>query len=404
MPPSALLQGVLCESDAVTWRAVAKSWHGDWPRAAVVAAVIGSLALWAPVAGTTDSSAARAAVGDPQPAATRAYPALHLAEASGLTASVLHPGVVWVVEDSGDPVVLAFDTTGTQVGSVLFEASDVFAGDNRDTESIAMGPGPTLWSGDIGDNNAARETVLVHTTPEPAALGDHSVTPLSYRFRYPDGPRDAEALLVDPLGGRAYIASKGVFGGGLYAAPEQLVPGATHDLRLVQEVPALVTGGEFSPDGSLVALRTWDPTGAGTAHLYDVVRSAPGEPVALEHRAELTLPRQQQGESLTISQDGSALLVGSEGGSEPIWSVPLPAGIVVAAGATASPIGAPSAAGTEQAPTAVSTSDDEGERHRTCRRRIAGDCVATPKGLRWLVVGGVVVLGVALFVAARRRR
>ncbi|NUU25800.1 MAG: hypothetical protein HOV68_30485 [Streptomycetaceae bacterium] len=53
----------------------------------------------------------------------------------------------------------------------------------------------------------------------------------------------------------------------------------------------------------------------GNAYVY----SSPGVQIA-----QFALPSVSQGESLTYTPDGRALLVGSEGGNSPIWKVPLP--------------------------------------------------------------------------------
>ncbi len=379
--------------------------------ACALVALVTAPAVMAGAAGTS----AVAAVPTTTPEATQAYPAPGLAEASGLTASVLHDGVVWVVEDSGEPIVRAYDPSGTQVGSVRFEASDVFAGDNRDTESLAMGPGPTLWSADIGDNNLVRETVLVHTTAEPAELGDQVVTATSYRFRFPDGPRDAETLLVDPVDGRMYVVSKRPLGGALYAAPADLVAGETHDLTHVQDIPGWLTGGAFAPDGDFVALRTWGLRATSIATIYDVGRDPDGGPVRLEQRAEIALPKQRQGESLAFTADGTALLVGSEGEREPIWSVQIPPELLTAPAPQPSAPGSPetvaTATGTEPpsettAPPGASAAGSPGLADRStaaCGPVDPLECLRSGSG--WVTVA-LVGLAAALLgaIAVLRRR
>lgn len=361
-------------------------------RAALLPALVTALAMtWSGMSGVAGSAA------PPTPA----YAPPGLLEASGLTASVLHPGIVWVVEDSGEPVVRSFDQTGTQVASVLFRASDVFAGDNRDTEALAMGPGPTLWSADIGDNNAVRETVLVHTTPEPVELADHEVTATSYRFTFPDGPRDAEAFLVDPVDGRAYVGTKSLGGGGWYAAPVTLTAGDTHPLTRVQGLGAWVTDGAFSPDGSTVALRSggFPGGGGGEATLYDVGR-APGEPATLTERGTVPLPDQEQGESLTFTADGTTLLTGSEGTTEPIWAVPIPAELLEPGTA---PPPAPERPASLDATTAATPSATAVEAaSRTCSINEPGACLTSPAALLVALLAALVAL-LATIAALRRR-
>jgi hypothetical protein len=126
-----------------------------------------------------------------------------------------------------------------------------------------------------------------------------------YRLRYADGPRDAEALLVDPRSNRLYVATKDPDGGGLYRAPPRLRTDQVNLLRRVARVPPVVTDGAFAPDGRGFVLRDYQ-----SAYVY----SAPGRRVG-----ELPLPPQYQGHSV---------LVGSEGPASEVWRVPLPPAIL----------------------------------------------------------------------------
>ena len=66
-----------------------------------------------------------------------------------------------------------------------------------DWEDIAI-DGKTIYIGDIGDNAAVRPSIVVYRVTEPA-LTAKSVNATTFTLRYPDGPHDAEALMVDPL-------------------------------------------------------------------------------------------------------------------------------------------------------------------------------------------------------------
>ena len=103
--------------------------------------------------------------------------------------------------------------------------------------------------------------------------------------------------------------SKRVQGAAVYVAPAHLRAGAVNDLTRVDRAPPLVTDGSFSSDGRLVLrdyLRAYVSAGIG----------APSTPLAL--------PLQMQGESVTWTADGSAVLVGSEGERSAVWRVPAP--------------------------------------------------------------------------------
>ncbi|MEE1823442.1 hypothetical protein PUR61_14765 [Streptomyces sp. BE20] len=231
-----------------------------------------------------------------------------ITESSGLAASQVHPGVYWTHNDSDDgPYVYAVDSGGRTVATVTLRGVEP-----RDVEAVSLGPDGRLYLGDIGDNLGGKwPEVWIYAFAEPAELRDQTVEVTRYKVRYEDGPRDAEALMVHPVTGRAYIASKRQGGGGLYQGPEKLSPTGVNTFRRIGEV-SWITDGAFSPDGTRLVLR-----GYFSAALY---RWKDGAPAPL---GALTTPFQQQGESVTFSADGRALLYGSEGKASPVWRAPL---------------------------------------------------------------------------------
>jgi hypothetical protein len=184
--------------------------------------------------------------------------------------------------------------------------------DPYDPEALAPGRDdsgrPALYLGDLGDNSLRRSTVSVFRFTEPTGPGNTVVTPTWWHFTYPDGPHDAEALLVDPRDQRLYVATKGVLGTGLYVAPRALRTDRPNPLTRIAEVPVLVTDGAFLPDGRFV-LRTYSDL-----HVYD----RPGHEVGT-----VPLPQQVQGESVAVEPGGASVLVGSEGVASPVYRVPL---------------------------------------------------------------------------------
>ena len=93
---------------------------------------------------------------------------------------------------------------------------------------------------------------------------------------------------MHPVTGRLYVATKGIFGGELYAAPPELADDAPNVLGLVGETTGIVTDGAFFPDGEHLVLRTY--TNA-------VVYSFP----ALEQVGSFDLPSQEQGEGIAVA-------------------------------------------------------------------------------------------------------
>ena len=80
------------------------------------------------------------------------------------------------------------------------------------------------------------DVTVYHLDPRD---GEHRGTP--YTLTYPDGPHDAETLLVHPRTGRVFVVSKSVFGGTVYAAPRDLAAGGRTN-RLASVRPGLGTG------------------------------------------------------------------------------------------------------------------------------------------------------------------
>jgi hypothetical protein len=266
---------------------------------------------------------------EPRPVCTVADS--RVTEASGLVASDLEPGILFTHNDSGDSArFFALDTHCRARGT--YELSGVRA---RDWEDLARGPGHVLWLGDIGDNSARRTSITVHRVAEPlAADGVVKVASTSYALRYPDGPHNAETLLVDPLDGRLYVITKNPSGKDLlYAAPLPLrASGVTTLTRLdAVTVPGflpLTTAGDISPDGSRLVFRTygsaWElvlpPLVAGSPRLAGVFAHGLGTPVRVGSDG--------QGEAIAYSADGRSLYTLAEGKHSPL-NVLAPAAAVV---------------------------------------------------------------------------
>lgn len=214
--------------------------------------------------------------------------------------------VVATVNDSGDgPSVYVVDSgSGETVGVRTYSSAAV-----EDVESLALGSAGSVWVADIGDNLADRDHVTIyHVSVGP---GDRTIDAPRYDLVYPDGPRDAETVLVHPRTGRVYVVSKSPFGGNVYAAPRTLRADGPNRLRTVASVGGLVTDGAFFPDGRHVLLRTY-----GVATVY----SFP----ALLPVGTIDLPPQEQGEGIAVGADGR-ILASTEGARTEVLEITLPA-------------------------------------------------------------------------------
>lgn len=212
-------------------------------------------------------------------------------------------GLVVTTNDSGDSgrVFTVDVTTGSTVGVTSWAPAPT------DVEALApSGPGH-VWVGDIGDNQAARRSVEVLRVP--VGRGDTRVTSETYELVYPDGARDAEALLSQPVTGQLFVITKGVFAGTVYAAPVPLRADRPNHLTKVGEAPGIVTDATFLPGGGGVVMRTYSH-----AHL---AAFPSWEPVS-----SWELPAQDQGEGIALA--GRQLLVSSEGVRSEVLAVALP--------------------------------------------------------------------------------
>lgn len=224
-----------------------------------------------------------------------------IVESSGL---VLQDGLMVTTNDSGDTgrVFTVDPATGDTVGLTTW--SD----DPTDVEALAPAGDGAVWVGDIGDNSEDRDSVQVARVP--VGRGERDVDPTTYDLVYPGGPVNAETLLSDPTTGRLYVASKSVFGGRLFEAPEQLSAERPNRLHPIGDVLPIATDGVFLPDGRHLVIRDYS-----TAAVYTFPE--------LEKVASFRLPTQDQGEGITVDSD-DGLFLSSEGQGSDVLRVRLP--------------------------------------------------------------------------------
>jgi hypothetical protein len=282
-------------------------------------------------------------------------------EASGVAFSQRTPGVAWTHNDSKKPIVYAVSDKGAVLGSVHVTGAEIV-----NWEDIAVAPcpgGSCLYIGDIGDNRGSRSSITIYRTPEPAPNAKATDQVETMAAKYPDTPRDAEALVVLPKGDM-FVVTKGDDGPSyVYRVPTPFRNGETVTLQWIGHVESTggvanegskteqkhgkgsksgkngisdetdksgkaskhatkdkeivagrskrgdrITGGSASPDGRWVVLRT---------HTYVSFFSADefvtGNARQLL-RFDVTALGEPQGEGVAIGNNGAMLLVGEGGG------------------------------------------------------------------------------------------
>jgi hypothetical protein len=253
-------------------------------------------------------------------------------EASGLVVDgPADAPILWLHNDSGDLARLyAVNAEGELLTTVHLETIIAF-----DWEDMARGPcheGDTrrrcLYVGDVGDNFRLRQWVTIHRVPIPETTSAwvgvvEGVETM--RVRYPEGPRDCEALVVDETG-RVFLLSKdrdGTFS--LFSAPFEaalrpvmMEHHGTFDLSALPEGPrARVTAADFDPYARRLLVRTYN-----AALEY---RLEPGEALqALGDRPRdfvvVPVAEERQGESIGYGAGGYWHV--SEGVGAPLYHVP----------------------------------------------------------------------------------
>lgn len=225
-----------------------------------------------------------------------------LAEISGITWSAKHDGVWWVHADSGNgPYVYALDgRTCDVLARVRIAAIGA-----RDLEAIGTGVDPqgrkVLWLADIGDNNDVWPEVRLHAILEPSRLVDQQVRATTYRFTYPDQPHNAEAIIVSPTSAQVWVVTKQLARGGVYRVPLSTSGVATAER--IGDMGGLVTDAAMSPDGTRFVIRDYF-----AARVF----LAPVSASSLDAPTSVGLPEQPQGEAVSFTRDGGALVVASE--------------------------------------------------------------------------------------------
>ena len=184
-----------------------------------------------------------------------------------------------------------------------------------DWEDIAI-DGKSIYIGDIGDNAAVRPSIVVYRVSEPA-LTAKSVNATTFTLRYPDGPHDAEALMVDPLKRQLVIVTKALARNSKVYVTSLDHPGALTAINtLALGAGRLVTAGDISANGAVVALRTY-------AQVYIWERKGSESLATTLARPPCSAPAaaERQSEELALSPNADRYDTSSEGVGAPIWEV-----------------------------------------------------------------------------------
>lgn len=256
-------------------------------------------------------------------------------EISGIAASAINPDIFYIHNDSGDTSrFFAINAEGKLKATYYFKGMSGSRFGVTDCEDIAVGPGPLknksyVYLGDIGDNGGNHKNITIYRFNEPTLSAKDSVSNIKSAvlyLKYPDGPRDAETLMVDPVEKLFYIVSKRQDSVAVYTTPLKFNDGDTVTLTRqcklhFKGLPLMrwITAGDISAEGSQILLKSY-------ATVYYWKREA-GEPIwkAMQRKPEeLPYEQEHQGEAIGFTHDGKAYLTTSEGVYAPIYKYTLP--------------------------------------------------------------------------------
>lgn len=235
--------------------------------------------------------------------------ATQIIEASGIADSKANPGFLWVHEDSGNPPQLHLLSHNGKKKKTIYLKNAA----NRDWEDMALANGPLperkyIYLGEIGDNNAVHGEVSFYRFEEPSFTADTITEYDVIRFKYEDGPRDAEAFLVDNDSRDIFIITKREKKSRVYQLIYPYRLSEINEARFVLELSySGVVSAAISADAKEIIIKTY-------SRLFYYTRM-PGQtiPEALQRQyLPLDYQIEPQGEAVCFSSDSSGFYTLSE--------------------------------------------------------------------------------------------
>ena len=243
-------------------------------------------------------------------------------EASGIVASYRNKGLLWTHNDSGDANrIFSMDASGKGTREFYLEGAN-----NRDWEAIGMATFPEgsfIYVGEVGDNNAAFSDCAIYRVAEPEITAStpktntlKNVQKISYK--YPDGARDAEAILIDQNTKDIFIISKRESTKRLYRLPYPQSYTQVITAEFVQELTTFsmgsgtqlnLTDGNVSIDNQEIIIKNYLQIFHWRRATNETIPNAlKRNPTIIPYGIE------PQGEGICFAQDGSGYYTISEEG------------------------------------------------------------------------------------------
>ena len=233
-----------------------------------------------------------------------------LSAASGIAASRAYPGMFWIEDDkAGNSDIYLVDSTGAERA-----VCNVVGANHRDWTDMGIGPGPTpgvnyIYLADIGDSKANNSACYIYRVPEPSTPFGSGVLQSStaqadkITFIYPNGPRDAETILIDPASNDLYILDKYAASDVYYLPYPQSTDTTIVAKEIIRSMPVPdgpLRAGNISSDRKEILMKSYT-----SIYLWHIT---PGESILdalLSTPVTIPITPEVQGEALCYTPDNS---------------------------------------------------------------------------------------------------
>jgi hypothetical protein len=258
-----------------------------------------------------------------------------LKETSGIAASSLFNDTYYVHNDSGDTSrFFAINPQGKLLATFYFPEDRKFKFPVLDCEDIAVGKGPRpgksyVYLGDIGDNFNWRPYVTVYRFEEKPSWRDvpvNHLVPEQLNLTYPDGAKDSETLMLDPIDDLLYIVNKRTDTVRVYTTPLNFKNNESRVLTLRSKIAVpgfkpfkYITAGDISKDGTKILLKSY-----GSVYYWQRKEKEPVWVTMQRKPIELPYDIQRQGEAIGFTPGGEGYFTTSEAVFAAIYYYRLP--------------------------------------------------------------------------------
>ena len=239
-------------------------------------------------------------------------------ELSGLVVSSKSDNLMWVHNDSADEsYVYLINNEGKKLVTINYNK------EVRDCEDIALyqpkNGKPQIFVGDIGDNKAKRAYISLYKFDEPKTDKIKKNIEIEnaeeIKFKYPDGARDAECLIIDPIDKNIYIISKREDSVKVYSAPINTAP---NQITILKKEATLffpgfihvkwITAGDISRDGKQILIKSYGNIFYWKRNTNETFVEAIKKPFKI-----IPYKPEAQGEAIGFTHDAKKYYIISEG-------------------------------------------------------------------------------------------